>query len=148
MTRRSQSSSRPPSEGGQTQRQLRVGELLRHALADLLLREDLRDPALRGASVTVTEVRVSPDLRHARAYVLPLGGAHAGEAVEGLNRCARFLRGRLARSVELKFSPDIAFVLDESFERARHIDALLKSPEVARDLPADERPGRSDEADD
>lgn len=119
---------------GPTQRQLRAGELVRHALADILGQGELHDEALAGALVTVTEVRMSPDLRHAVCFVEPLGGAHAGEVVEALNRHARFLRGRLGREIELKFTPDLKFVHDQSFDEASRIDALFRRPEVQRDL--------------
>ena len=119
---------------GPTQRQLRAGELVRHALADILGQGELHDEALAGALVTVTEVRMSPDLRHAVCFVEPLGGAHAGEVVEALNRHARFLRRRLGREIELKFTPDLKFVHDQSFDEASRIDALFRRPEVQRDL--------------
>ena len=119
---------------GPTQRQLRAGELVRHALADILGQGGLHDEALAGALVTVTEVRMSPDLRHAVCFVEPLGGAHAGEVVEALNRHARFLRGRLGREIELKFTPDLKFVHDQSFDEASRIEALFRRPEVQRDL--------------
>lgn len=121
-------------ESGPTQRQLRAGELVRHALAEIFREEELQDPALAGVSVTVTEVRMSPDLKHAVCFVEPLGGGHAAEVVEGLNRVARFLRGRLGRLVDLKFTPDLKFVHDESFDAAARMDRLFSSPEVRRDL--------------
>ena len=119
---------------GPTQRQLRAGELVRHALADILGQGELHDEALAGALVTVTEVRMSPDLRHAVCFVEPLGGAHAGEVVEALNRHARFLRGRLGREIELKFTPDLKFLHDETFAEAERMNRLFASPEVRRDL--------------
>ncbi|HEY2051149.1 MAG TPA: 30S ribosome-binding factor RbfA [Caulobacteraceae bacterium] len=119
---------------GPSQRQLRAGELVRHALADLLRHETLSEPALQGAPVTVTEVRMSPDLRHAVCFVEPLGGAHAPEVVEALNRSARFLRGRLGHAIELKFTPDLKFVHDETFDAAAAIDRLLADPRVRRDV--------------
>lgn len=119
---------------GPTQRQLRAGELVRHALVDVLRQGELHDEALTGALVTVTEVRLSPDLRHAICFVEPLGGAHAGEVVEALNRHSRFLRGRLGREIELKFTPDLKFVHDQSFDEASRMDALFRRPEVQRDL--------------
>lgn len=117
-----------------SQRQLRAGELVRHALVDILAREEFRDPALQGVSVTVSEVRVSPDLKHAVAFVEPLGGAHADDVVAGLNRASAFLRGRLGREIDMKFTPRLRFLHDESFDAASDMDALLSSPEVARDL--------------
>ena len=117
-----------------SQRQLRVGEELRHALAQLLRPGELRDPALREANVTVTEIRVSPDLRNATAYVMPLAGANADEIMAGLKRSAPFLKGRLARMIELRQVPNLVFALDTAFDSAERIAALLHSPEVERDL--------------
>jgi len=126
-------------ESGPTQRQLRAGELVRHALAEILREEELQDPALAGVSVTVTEVRMSPDLKHAVCFVEPLGGVHAAEVVQGLNRVARFLRGRLGRHIDLKFTPDLKFVHDESFDAAAQMDRLFANPLVRRDIePGDE----------
>lgn len=122
--------NRPPG-----QRQLRVGEELRHALAHILERGELRDPLLAATPVTVTEVRVSPDLRQARVYVMPLGGSQQEAVVAALMRARGFLRRRLADSVELKFVPDLAFRLDRSFDEADRIERALRQPEVARDLP-------------
>ena len=117
-----------------SQRQLRVGEELRHALAQLLRPGELRDPALREANITVSEVRVSPDLKNATAFVMPLGGANTAEIMAGLKRSAPFLKGRVARLVELRRVPDIAFAFDGAFDNAAHITALLARPEVERDL--------------
>jgi len=122
---------------GPTQRQLRAGELVRHALADILRQGDLHDEALEKASVTVTEVRLSPDLKHAICFVEPLGGALAGQVVEALNRHARFLRGRLGREIDMKFTPDLKFVHDQSFEEAARMEALFNSPAVKRDIGED-----------
>ena len=119
---------------GPSQRQLRAGELIRHALVDILRQGDLHDEALETASVTITEVRMSPDLKHAICFVEPLGGAHAGEVVEALNRHARFLRGRLGREIDMKFTPDLRFVHDQSFDEAARMDALFNSPAVRRDI--------------
>ena len=119
-----------------SQRQLRVGEELRHALAQLLRPGELRDPALREANITVTEVRVSPDLRNATAFVMPLAGSNAKEVMAGLKRSAPFLKGRVARIVELRQAPNIAFAFDGAFDAAARIAALLHRPEVERDLPA------------
>jgi ribosome-binding factor A len=117
-----------------SQRQLRVGEELRHALAQLLRPGELRDPALRDANVTVIEVRVSPDLRNATAFVMPLAGAKADEVMAGLKRGAGFLKGQVARMVELRQVPNIVFALDDAFENAARIATLLARPEVERDL--------------
>jgi ribosome-binding factor A len=117
-----------------TQRQLRVGEELRHALAQLLRPGELRDPALHGASITVTEVRVSPDLRNATAYVMPFAAANADEIMTALKRSAPFLKGRVAQTVQLRRVPNIAFAFDTAFDSAARIAELLHSPEVERDL--------------
>jgi ribosome-binding factor A len=118
----------------QSQRQLRVGEELRHALAQLLRPGELRDPALRDANITVTEVRVSPDLRNATAYVMPLAGVNADEVMSGLKRSAPYLRTMIARTVELRQAPNIAFAYDTAFDSAARIAELLHTPEVERDL--------------
>lgn len=119
---------------GPSQRQLRVGELIRHALAETLGRGEVQDPALEGRLVTITEVRLSPDLRHATVYARPFGGGETEELIRALNRNARFMRGELAQRVDLKYMPDLVFRLDESFDEAELIDALLRSPDVRRDL--------------
>ena len=120
-----------------SQRQLRVGEELRHRLAELLRPGELRDPALHDANVTVTEVRLSPDLRNATAFVMPLGGANAEEIITALRRSVPFLKGRLARLIELRHMPNLAFALDNAFDSAARISALLARPEVERDLHPD-----------
>ncbi len=128
-----------------SQRQLKVGEEVRHALATILERGQVR--GLGGATVTVTEVRMSPDLRNADAFVIPLGGGDGGAAVAALTRAKPFLRRQVARSVSLKYVPDIFFIADASFDEAGHIDALLRRPDVARDLeqgPDDEDGGHED----
>jgi len=117
-----------------SQRPLRVGEELRHALARIFERGVLRDPALVGTALTVTEVRVSPDLKNATAYVMPLAGAQAAEVIAGLRRSAPYLRRELAQAVKLRHAPTISFALDTAFEHASRIDALLHRPEVERDL--------------
>ncbi len=122
---------------GPSQRHLRAGELVRHALVEILREEDFADPALAGVSVTVTEVRVSPDLRHATVFVEPLGGVHAPEVVEGLNRHSRFLRGRLGHAIDLRFTPDLKFLHDESFDEAARMNRLFEDPKVRRDLTPD-----------
>jgi len=139
MSRHRHSDRRPAA--GPTQRQLRAGELVRHALVDILREEDFADPALAGVSVTVCEVRMSPDLKHAVAFVEPLGGAHAAEVVAGLNRVRSHLRGRLGHAVELRFTPDLKFFHDETFDTAQHMDALLADPRVRRDLEAGDDQG-------
>ena len=122
---------------GKTQRQARVGEVLRHALAGVLIRVDLRDPDLAGVSITVTQVTVSPDLRNATAWVVPLGGRLEAEVVAALNRSARFLRGQLGHEVALKYTPRLRFALDASFDEGARIDRLLARPDVAGDLEND-----------
>ena len=124
---------------GPSQRQLRVGEELRHALARLLGRHEMRDPSLKDATITVTEVRISPDLKNASAFVMPLGGAHATEILAALQRGAPYLRGLIAREVGLRYVPTLRFLLDTSFDHASRIDALLHRPDVERSLaPRDE----------
>lgn len=120
-----------------TQRQLRVGEELRHALAQLLRPGELRDPALQEASVTVTEVRMSPDLRNATAFVMPLAGAQADEIMSGLERSAGFLKARIGRNLGLRYTPNLVFAFDRAFESAERIATLLADPAVARDLQSD-----------
>jgi ribosome-binding factor A len=126
--------SRDNKSSGPTQRSLRVGELVRHALADMFARGDIEDDALRGAVITVPEVRMSPDLKIANAYVMPLGGQHAEEIVAALNRHRKFVRGRVAPQVNMKFAPEVRFFVDETFEEASRIDALLRSKKVQQDL--------------
>ena len=130
---RSASHAKTPS-----QRQLRVGEVLRHALTEVLHEEDIRDPDLKGVSVTVTEVRPSPDMRHATAFVEPLGGKNADTIVNALNRHRGFLRGQLGHRITLKFTPELRFLEDTSFAEAEHIENILRSEKVARDLNAGE----------
>ena len=125
---------RSHSAKGPSQRQLRAGELIRHALSDIIARETFRDPALSGVSVTVSEVRPSPDLRNATIYCAPLGDADHEAVIAGLNRAAGFLRHKLGDQIEMKFTPALTFVHDESFQAASDLDALLHRPEVARDL--------------
>ncbi len=126
------------SPSGPSQRQLRVGELVRHALVEVLARGDIQDPSLDGVSVTISEVRVSPDLRHATAFVMPLGGTAIKDVIEGLTRCRRFLRGELGRRIAVKFTPELHFEADRSFDEASHIDALLRSDRVRRDVEKDD----------
>jgi ribosome-binding factor A len=127
---------RPKAPG---QRQLRIGEEIRHALAWILERETFRDPALSATRVTVTEVRPSPDLRHARVYIVPLGGGDPKPVLAGLRRVKPFLRRELASRLTTKFIPDLIFAADETFDEAERIGRLLHKPEVARDLrPTDE----------
>ncbi len=117
---------------------LRVGELVRHALAAMFARGDIEDDALRGAVITVPEVRMTPDLKIANAYVMPLGGQHAEEIVAALNRHRKFIRGQVAPQINMKFAPEVRFFVDDTFEEAGRIDALLRSDRVQRDLKDDE----------
>lgn len=123
---------------GPSQRQLRAGELVRHALVDILAREDLRDPDLVGISVTVGEVRASPDLKHMTAFVAPLGAGDAAKIAAALTRASGFIRSRLAKVTDMKFTPQLHFIADVSYDEATHIDELLRRPDVARDLHKDE----------
>ena len=120
-----------------TQRQLRVGELVRHAVAELLVRGEVHDPLLDALTITVPEVRMSPDLRLATCYVMPLGAVDPAKAVEALERNRKFLRGAVAKRVNLQFAPDLRFRVDTAFETGAKIDAILRSPAVRRDLATD-----------
>jgi ribosome-binding factor A len=120
-----------------SQRMLRVGELIRHALAEIFIHEGIHDAVLAGHTLTFPEVRMSPDLRQATVYVMPLGGRDTDKVVEALGKHRRWLRGAVAKRVEMKFVPDLHFRIDERFDEADRIDKLLRSPEVARDLKHD-----------
>lgn len=122
-------SDRPAS-----QRQLRVGEELRHVLARILARGELRDPALADLTLTVTEVRVSPDLKNATAFVVPLGGGGLEDSVATLNRAANFLRGQVGREMTLRHVPRLEFLADRSFDEASRVESILSRPSVRRDL--------------
>jgi ribosome-binding factor A len=124
---------REPTKGP-SQRALRAGELIRHALAEILARGDVHDPVIESHLVTVAEVRMTPDLRLATVYVMPLGGADEKEVLEALDRNRRYLRGEIARRVNLKFAPDLRFRIDASFDEGERIERLLRSPRVMRDL--------------
>ena len=119
---------------GPSQRQLRVGELIRHALAEMLSRGEIHDDVLASHVVTIPEVRLSPDLRLATVYVMPLGGKDMKQVLAALDRHKKYIRGEIAHEVNLKFAPDIRFMADETFNEADRIDELLRSPKVARDL--------------
>jgi ribosome-binding factor A len=121
-------------KSGPSQRQLRVGELVRHALAEMLSRGDVHDDVLASHVVTVSEVRMAPDLRLATIYVMPLGGKDLAPVLEALERNRKYIRGEVARAVNLKFAPEIRFLADETFDEARRIDEILSSPRVAQDL--------------
>jgi len=142
MSRRNASSS----QRGPSQRQLRVGEMLRHALSDILRATEIRDPDLERVSVTVTQVKPSPDMRHATVFVEPLGGANAEAIVNALNRHRGFLRGELGRAITLKFTPELRFIEDTSFAEAERIERILHSERVARDLKAPNEAPKDDDA--
>ncbi|HUC50512.1 MAG TPA: 30S ribosome-binding factor RbfA [Xanthobacteraceae bacterium] len=132
---------------GASQRQLRVGELIRHELADMLSRGDIHDPVIETHMITVPEVRMSPDLRLATIYVMPLGGRDEKDVVAALERNKRYVRGEIARRVNLKFAPEIRFRVDERFGEAERIEKLLRTPVVQRDLSDEnESGGRKDES--
>lgn len=136
---------RDHSEGaakGPSQRQLRVGETIRHALAELLVRGEIHDDTIASHVITVTEVRMSPDLKLATAYIMPLGGADLKPVLAALDRNRKYIRSVVAHAVNLKFAPDIRFREDETFEEAMRIERLLHSPKVRQDLE------KADEADD
>jgi ribosome-binding factor A len=126
------------STPGGSQRQLRVGELIRHAVSEMLTRGDVHDPVIEAHLITIPEVRMSPDLRLATIYVMPLGGRDIEAVLEALENNKRYLRGEIARHVNLKFSPDIRFHADERFTEAERIEKLLRTPAVQRDLKRDE----------
>src|SRR6201991_4225318 len=128
--------SEQQGHNGPTQRQLRVGEMLRHALAEILRRGEIRDPDLEGVSVTITQVKPSPDMRHATVFCEPLGGQHADRIIIALNRHKAFIRGQMGHMIEMKFTPELRFVEDHSFAEAQRIENLLKTERVARDLAA------------
>ena len=129
-------SHRDATPGG-SQRQLRVGELVRHAIAEMLTRGDVHDPVIEGHLITVPEVRMTPDLRLATIYIMPLAGRDADKVLAAFEHNKKFLRGEIAQRINLKFAPDIRFRIDERFEEAERIEKLLHSPAVARDLKKD-----------
>lgn len=140
MAKHAHTDSRGPS-----QRQLRVGELIRRTLSGILSRGDLHDPDLAGVSVTVGEVRTSPDLRQATVHVMPLGGRDADLVIEALNRNKGELRREMTRDVSLKFSPDLKFVPDETFDRMDETRRLLSEARVRRDVDGDQEDGAEPE---
>jgi ribosome-binding factor A len=117
-----------------SQRMLRMAELVRHALAEIFSRGDVHDPVLETHFITIPEVSMTPDLRHATAYVMPLGGKDGREVIDALNRNKKYMRGVVAKKINAKFAPDLHFRIDERFDRAEKIDKLLRQPEVQRDL--------------
>jgi ribosome-binding factor A len=133
-----------PGSGG-SQRQLRVGELVRHAMADMLARGEVHDPVIETHMITVTEVNMTPDLRLATIYVMPLGGRDRNDVLAALERNKRYLRGEIGRRVNLKFAPEIRFRIDERFDEAERIEKLLRTPQVQRDLSDGNSDGNDDE---
>jgi ribosome-binding factor A len=133
---------------GGSQRQLRVGELIRHELAAMLSRGDIHDPVVEKHMITVPEVRMSPDLRLATIYVMPLGGRDEKEVLDALERNKKYVRGEISRRVNLKFAPEIRFRLDERFGEAERIEKLLRTPVVQRDLTHGEQAGEQARKDD
>ncbi len=131
----------PRGNRAPSQRQLRVGEELRHAIANVIERGEFRDPDLLGRGITVTEVRVSPDLRNATVFITPLGGGDPTPLLSGLKRAKAFLRHEIARAVELRLVPELWFQSDTTFDEANRIDLLLRSPEVRRDVEAEDEAG-------
>lgn len=125
-------------EKGPSQRQLRVGEIVRHALAEILAQGRIADPDLDGVIITVPEVRMSPDLKVATALVMPLGGRDCDRVMTGLERSRKWLRGQVARRVNLKFAPDVRFRLDTRYDDDMRVTEMLRAPEVAADLDEDD----------
>ena len=142
MPRHHQKKSSAP---GGSQRQLRVGEQVRHAIAEILAQGGVHDADLEGHIITVPEVRMSPDLKLATVYVMPLGGRDTEIVIAALERNKKFLRGEVARRVNLKFAPDIRFRVDERFDEAERIEKLLRTPAVQKDLEQDPDSDREEE---
>lgn len=142
--------AKKPSPAGRapSQRQLRVGEVIRHAIANMLQRGDIHDPAMAGHIVTVPEVRLSPDLKLATVYIMPLGGKDEPLVIEALNRHKGLIRSEVARNISMKFAPELRFRRDETFDEADRITRLLVSPAVKRDLAFPAKPGLADAGDD
>ena len=140
MARHRKINAKPPSA-----RQLRVGEMLRHALAEIFLRGNLHDPDLEGQSITVTEITISPDLKQATAYVIPLAGVGQDRIMAALRRAASSIQVQLAKQIMLKFTPRLRFVSDNSFDNADHISHILNRPEIVRDLVSAEALGSENE---
>ncbi len=149
MSQRRRGNNKHPSGKAPSQRQLRIGEVLRAALAEIFTRRDVRDPVLQEAIITVSEVRASPDLKNAIAYVVPLGHDDPTAVVDALNKAKKFFRGEVSRAVDLKHMPDLVFAADTTFDYAAKVDAMLSSPEVAQDLTKDlqDRPSGEDRED-
>ncbi|MBY0532532.1 MAG: 30S ribosome-binding factor RbfA [Xanthobacteraceae bacterium] len=128
------SKNKSSNEKAPSQRMLRMGELVRHALAEMFSRGEVHDPVLETHVITIPEVSMTPDLRHATAYVMPLGGKDERAVLDALNRNKKYMRGVIAKKIQAKFAPDLHFRIDERFDRAEQIDKLLKRPEIQRDL--------------
>ena len=124
----------PHANEDQSVRLLKVGERVRHVLSELLMRQEVHDDTLTAHHISITEVRMSPDLRHATVFVKPLLGANEAEVLKALKQHVRYLKGEVARRVNTKYAADLKFLADESFDEGSHIDSLLRSPAVARDL--------------
>ncbi len=134
------------STAGPSQRMLRVGEQVRHALSETLQRGEIIDPVIENSVVSISEVRMSPDLKIATAFVSPLGAGDAGVVIEALNKHAKFIRGRVSGALrQMKYMPEFRFRLDTSFDNFARINELLKSPEVARDLGPDDQNNDKDQ---
>jgi ribosome-binding factor A len=134
MARHHHHRDQPAGAAGASARQLRVGELVRHALADMLSRGDIHDPVIEAHLITIPEVHMSADLRLATIYVMPLGGRDEAAVLSALEHNKRYMRGEIARRINLKFAPEIRFRIDERFDEAERIEKLLRTPAVARDL--------------
>lgn len=130
--------SRGHKSSAPSQRMLRVGELVRHALAQFMQRGEIDDDILFDAVITVPEVRMTPDLKLANCYIMPLGGKNADQIVAALNRHHRFIRGQIGHLIDLKYAPDLRFFVDDTFEEADRINAILKSDKVQRDIHSDD----------
>lgn len=133
--------SRAPAANEPSQRQLRAGELVRHALTDIMMREEFRDPELQGINVTIGEVRASPDLRHAHVFCSPLGETDETAQTtlaKALNRAAPYIRGRLGKQIDMKFTPQLHFIADHSYDEGAYMEGVFNRPEVKRDLDVDE----------
>lgn len=136
------------TDTGRSVRLLRVGEQIRHVLSEVLARGTVQDDVLTNHPVTVTEVRVSPDLRHATVFVVPLGGSNEEEVLAALRRNGRFLKGEVGHRIRIKYTPNLVFRVDESFREASKIDSLLRDPRVAQDLGRYQPPEDDDDATD
>jgi len=134
MPRSKPKSARTSAAAGPSQRGLRVGELIRHSLAEMLTRGDVRDEVLESHIISISEVRLSPDLKLATCYVMPLGGKDTEAVIAALNRHKKFIRGAISHGINLKFAPELRFQADNTFEEAERIERLLHSPEVRRDI--------------